>query len=522
MVRVPWLTRRLVPLSLLLLLAWGPLLPGHAQQPRRGGVLRFALAGEPPTLDPHATTALIAAYVMHHALEPLFTVNSRLQPVPMLAERYSVSPDRRTYTITLRRGVPFHHGREMTADDVVASLTRWGRVSPRGRTVFANVESIRASDAATVTIRLREPNVLLITDLAWWAQPAVIYPKEVLDDAGTAPLRRFIGTGPFRFVEYVPDRHIRFERFDRYAARTDRPDGMGGQRLAYLDGLLFTPVPDPAVRTAQVIRNEAHFAEILNPDEYERLRREPGIVPVKAPLPSTLAFVFNKRSGPMTNPKLRQAFAAALDAPAILRATYGHPEFFRLNPSLLPKEHYMWTDAGKEFYNRNDLALARRLLQEAGYRGEPLRWLVISDFFWAYNSAPVAKAQLERAGFTVELIVTDWPTNQTLRNRAEGWDITPVHFPTVADPTIHLALSPTYVGGYESREQAALVALMRRHGDPKVRMELWRRSQALFWRDLPMVIIGEGFFMHGHRPELKGYNGLPSHYFWNTWLEPSR
>lgn len=495
---------------------------GAAQQARRGGVLRFALAGDPPSLDPHATTALIAAYIMHHALEPLFTINSRLQPVPMLAERYTVGADRRTYTITLRRGVPFHHGREMTSDDVVASLSRWGRLSPRGRTVFANVESLTAADPHTVVIRLREPNVLLITDLAWWAQPAVIYPKEILEEAGAAPLRRFIGTGPFRFVEYIPDRVIRLERFDRYAARTDKADGMAGQRVAYLDGIVYTPVPDAAVRTAQVQRNEAHFAEILSPDEYDRLRREPGIVPVKAPLPSTLAFVLNKKSGPMTNPKIRQAFAAALDAPAILRATYGHPEFFRTNPSLLPKEHYMWTDAGKEAYNQNNPDLARRLLQEAGYRGEPLRWLVISDFFWAYNSAPVAKANLERAGFAIDLQVTDWPTNQARRNRLEGWDVTPVHFSAVADPTLHLALSPAYVGWYESRDQSALVALMRRHSDPKVRMDLWRRSQALFWKDVPMTIIGEGFFMHGHRPELKGYNGLPSHYFWNTWLEGTR
>jgi peptide/nickel transport system substrate-binding protein len=496
--------------------------PVGAQQPRRGGVLRFALAGDPPTLDPHATTALIAAYIMHHVLEPLFTVNSRLEPVPMLAERYTVGQDRRTYTIALRRGVLFHHGREMTSEDVIASLSRWGRLTSRGRLVFANVESLTAPDPYTIVFRLREPNVLLITDLAWWAQPAVIYPKEIAEEAGGMPVRRFIGTGPFRFVEYVPDRVIRLERFDRYVARTDKPDGMGGQRIAYLDGIVYTPVPDPAVRTAQVQRNEVHFAEILSPDEYDRLRREPTIVPVKAPLPSTLAFVLNKRSGPMTNHKIRQAFAAALDAAAILRATYGHPEFFRMNPSLLPKEHYMWTDAGKEYYNQNDPALARRLLQEAGYRGEPLRWLVISDFFWAYNSAPVAKANLERAGFTVDLQVMDWPTNQARRNRTEGWDVTPVHFPTVADPTIHLALSPTYVGWYESRDMAALVTLMRRHGDPKVRMDLWRRAQALFWKDVPMVIIGEGFFMHGRRPELKGYSGLPSHYFWNTWLDPVR
>lgn len=495
---------------------------GHAQQPRRGGTLRFALAGDPPTLDPHATTALIAAYIMQHSLETLFTINMRLEPVPMLAERYTVSRNRLVYTVHLRRGVLFHTGREMTADDVVASLNRWGRMSTRGRVVFANVESLTAPDPGTVVFRMREPSVLLITDLAWWAQPAVIYPKEIIDEAGAAPIRRLVGTGPFRFVEYIPDRVIRLERFDRYSARTERPDGMSGRRVAYLDSVVYTPVPDGAVRAAQIQRNEMDFAEILSPDDYDRLRREPTIVPVRAPLPSTLAFVLNKRTGIMTNLKIRQAFSAALNAPAILQATYGHPEFWRQNPSLLPKEHYMWTDAGREHYSRNDPALARRLLQEGGYKGEPIRWLVISDFFWAFNSAPVAKAQLERAGFVVDLQVTDWPTNQARRNRFEGWDVTPVHFSAVPDPTLHLALSPTYVGWYESRDMAALVSLMRRHGDQKVRMDLWRRAQELFWKDVPMTLIGDGFFMHGRRPELKGYLGMPSHYFWNTWLDPQR
>ncbi len=513
---------RIVALCTAFMLLAVPVAGSGTPQPRRGGVLNFALAAEPPTLDPHATTALVSAYLMHHVFETLFTLNSRLEPVPMLAERVTVTPDRRTYTIALRKGVLFHHGREMTGDDVVASLTRWGRLTARARPIFANVESFTATAPHTVVFRLKEPNVLLVTDLAWWAQPAVIYPKEVIEEAGPGVLRRFIGTGPYRFVEYVPDRHVRLERFDRYAARNEEPDGMSGRRTAYLDALVFATVPDAAVRVAQVQRSEIQFGEILFPDDYERLRREPNIVPVRAPLPSTLAFVLNKRSGPMTNLKIRQAFLAALDAGPILKATYGHQHFYRPNPSLVPREHHMWTDSGKEFYSQNNPILARKLLEEAGYRGEPIRWLVIAEFPWAANSAPVAKAMLDRAGFTVDLQYMDWPTNLARRARTEGWDVTPVHFSAVADPTLHLALSPTYAGWYESREMSAFVTLLRRHMDPKVRADLWRRAQLRFWQDVPMVLIGDGFFMHAHRPELKGYVGLPSHFFWNTWLEPGR
>ncbi len=498
------------------------LTPGAAQQPRRGGVLRVALVSDPPSLDIQATTALAVAATMHHVYEGLFVINSKLRPVPMLAERYALSADRLTYTITLRRGVPFHHGREMNADDVVASLTRWGRLGVRARGVFATVASVTAADPHTVVIKLKEPNALLITELAWWAQPAVIYPKEVIDEAGNAPLRRFIGTGPFRFVEYVPDRFIRLERFDRYAARNEDADGMAGRRTAYLDGIVFTTVPDAAVRIAQIQRNEADFAESLAPDDYDRLRRDANVVPVRAPLPSTLVYLLNKRSGVMVNPKVRQAVLAAIDPTAILQATYGHAKFFRADPGLMPREHYMWTDAGREAYNQKNLELARRLLAEAGYRGEPVRWLVTSEYFWSSNSSQVTKPILERAGFSIDLQVMDWPTTVTRRSRFEGWDVTVAHTTAVPDPTLLLPLSPSYPGWYESRDMAALLTLLRRHADPKTRMDLWRRAQTLYYKEVPSVKVGDGFLMYAHRPELKGYSGTPTFFFWNTWLESRR
>jgi peptide/nickel transport system substrate-binding protein len=491
-------------------------------RPRRGGVLTYALVSEPPTLDPHATTALVTAYAMHHVFETVFTINSRLEPVPMLAERYTVSPDRRTHTITLRRGVPFHHGRDMTADDVVASLTRWGRMAVRGRALFANVESLTARDAHTVVFRLRDPYALLSTDLAWWTQFAAIYPREVVEEAGTGPLRRFIGTGPFRFVDYVPDRHLRLQRFDRYAARTETPDGMSGRRTAYLDGITFVPVPDTAVRVAGVRRNEYQFAETVSADEYDRLRRDPSTVPFRGPVPSFLAFVLNNRTGPTANTRVRQAILAALDTGEIMRAAYGHTRFYRLDSSLMPREHHMWSDAGRDLYNQNDPDRARRLLAEAGYRGEPIRFLVTAEASSAVNSATVAKPMLERAGFTVDLQFMDWPTVLARRARPEGWEVMITTFTAVPDPTFLLVLSSTFPGWYQSRDMQGILTLMRRHTDPRVRMDLWRRAQSLFWNEVPTIKLGDGFFMHAHRPELKGYVGIPSHYFWNTWLDEPR
>ena len=126
------LSRRTVIAGTLAAAAAGPLLgtgAGRAQEPRRGGTLKVAIIGEPPSLDAHWTTATITYDVTSHLYEPLFTLDDRYGVVPMLAEGHTVADGGKLYTIRLRRGVPFHNGKELSAEDVVASLARWGKLA---------------------------------------------------------------------------------------------------------------------------------------------------------------------------------------------------------------------------------------------------------------------------------------------------------------------------------------------------------------------------------------------------------
>lgn len=488
-------------------------------QPRRGGVLRVAHIGEPPTLDLHLTTAVIVQDIMLHVYEGLFAMTSRFEPRPMLVEAWKVSPDRLTYTFTLRKGVRFHHGRELNSDDVVASLTRWGRLATRGRALFSVVRSLSAPDAHTVVLTLKEPYGLVLVDLAFYLQGAAIYPREVVDEAGAGPIRRYIGTGPYRLVEHIPDRHVRLDRFDGYSARAEEPDGFTGRKTAYFDSLYFVPVPDVAVRIAGVQRGDFHFADSVPQDEFTRLQGDPNLVPFVPPVPLWLTTVFNKRTGPFVNPKMRQAWLAAIDMEAVMRGTFGNSRFWRLDPALLPRPHYMWTDVGKERYNQKNVERARRLLGEAGYRGEPIKWITTMEYQAYGISAQIAKPMLERAGFVFDLQVVDWATLISRRARPELWDALNTAQLTFPDPTLVLVLNPTWPGWYESRDMQAMMTLLQRHTDPRVRMEIWRRAQRLFWEDVPAIKYGDYFLLHLHRGELKGYTGQPGHAFWNTWWE---
>ncbi|MDR7555528.1 MAG: ABC transporter substrate-binding protein [Armatimonadota bacterium] len=484
-------------------------LPAPAQV-RRGGILRYAHYAEPPTLDIHWTTAAIVGDITRFIYEGLFTLNSKSEPVPMLVQTWRVSPDRQQYTFELRRGVQFHHGRELTADDVVASLQRWGRVASRGRELFRQVTALTATDRYTVQLRLAEPNALVLPTLAFPGQWAAIYPKEVVDEYGTNVVRRFIGTGPYRLAEHVPDRHIRLERWDRYQPRAEPADGLGGARPANFDAALIMPVPDPAVRIAGVQRGEYDFAHAVPPDEYERLRQDPRVVPFVEPSASWLLGQFNKRQGIMTNKTLRHAVLAALDLEKIMAGAFGPRALWRLDPSLMPKETAFWTDVGKEYYNQKNPQRARQLIAEAGYRGEPIRWLTSPERPTYFDATQIARAQLEAVGLRVELVTTDWATLLTRRTRPELWDIfTTGMLAPLTDPTLILAILPTWPGWYESREVAGLLRLLARHVDPKVRYDFWKRAQKQFYEDAAAIKFGDFFVLHLHRRELKGVVGAP-------------
>ncbi|MGH7268671.1 MAG: ABC transporter substrate-binding protein, partial [Candidatus Rokuibacteriota bacterium] len=252
--------RWLIGLALVLLAA----LPAEAQ--KKGGVLRVGILGEPPSLDLHWTTAAITDILANHLYEGLYTLDEGRRPIPMLAESMpTVSADGLTYTVKLRQGVRFHNGKELSAEDVVASLGRWGRQATNGKTLFALVTELRAADRFTVEILLKQRSPIVAISLAVVNNGAAIYPKEIAEKfKPQEKATEFVGTGPYRLAEWKPDRYIRIVRFDDYRPRSETPNGYGGAKTAWLDEIRWMPVPDVATRLAQLETGELDFADDLN------------------------------------------------------------------------------------------------------------------------------------------------------------------------------------------------------------------------------------------------------------------
>jgi len=371
-------------LTLLVLSLAGPVPEAAAQ--KKGGVLKVGNLGEPPTLDAHWTTATITEVLAQHIYEGLYTLDAKSQPIPMLAEGMpAVSKDGLTYTFKLRPGIKFHNGKEMTSADVVASLNRWGQQSTYGKTLYARVAEVRAVDKLTVEMKLKEKTAIVLISLAVPNNAAAIYPKEICDKFKPAEkATEWIGTGPFKLVEWKPDRHIKMVRFDDYQPRKEPASGYGGRKVVHVNELLWIPVPDAATRVAQIETGELDFADDLDLNAYERLRSSPGVQAIVAKPYYWLVAVLNKKEGLMTNQKLRQAWQAALDMEPIMKTVAGgHRELYRMDSSLAFVENAPWhTKLQGLPWNEHNRDKAKRLLREAGYKGEPIRFMTTQEYKW--------------------------------------------------------------------------------------------------------------------------------------------
>ncbi len=487
------------------------------EKPRAGGVLKVAAIGEPPTLDLQANTTVLTYEIMWHAYEGLFAFDRTWTPVPHLAESHVVGDKGLKHTITLRKGVKFHNGREMKADDVVASLVRWGKVATIGRNIWPSVESVEAKDPYTVVIALKQPSASLVYALA--ETSAVILTKEVAETSAANQIKDFIGTGPYRFVEHRPDRHIKFTRFKDYVARDDAPNGFAGKRTAWIDEILFIPVPDTAVRLAGVESGEFHHAMFVKQDQYDRIRSLPQIEPRIVKPRGWALFGVNHKAGLMTSKPLRQAMQAALDMEPVMIGGFGHKDFYRVAPALFFPEQPWHSQAGGALYNQRDKEKARRLMKEAGYAKQPIRWVTTKEYEFMYKTSLVAKQQLEEVGFVIDLQVVDWATLNQRVQKPELWEVYSTGFPLIPDPALHVAFRCTFQGWWCNEEKERLLGELRQESDVKKRKALVDRIQTVFYEDVGALKLGDYNTLDVARKDLRGdFRTAPRLYFWNSWL----
>ena len=320
-------------------------------------------------------------------------------------------------------------------------------------------------------------------------------------------------------MEHRPDRHIKLARFKDYAARAEPANGFGGKRTAFVDEILFIPTPDTAVRLAGVETGDFHYGMFVKQDSWERIKAMP-VLESRIVKPRGWAVgVINHKASLMSSKKIRQAVQAALDMEPILLAGFGHKDFYRLDPGLFFPEQPWHSTVSAQLYNQKDTDKARRLLKEAGYARQPLRWATTQEYAFMYKNALVAKQQLEGVGFVVDLQVVDWATLNSRTEKTEGWDMFSTGFVFAADPALHVSLRCTFNGWWCNEEKERLLGDLRVESDVKKRKAIVDRLQAVFYEDVGHVKLGDYFTLDAARRDVRGdFRTAPRMYFWNAWL----
>jgi peptide/nickel transport system substrate-binding protein/oligopeptide transport system substrate-binding protein len=497
---------------------------GRAESAAGGGVYRRPLGNDPATLDPARIRDVYSLGVSQQIFDGLVQFDHTLAVAPALAQFWKASRDGLSWTFTLRKGVRFHHGREVNADDVVYSLTRI--LDPRTKSGAADlflgikgapefrqgrtprVEGLAALDPHTVQVTLTEASVPFVSLVA--VGHAKIVPREVVEQHGEGFGLRPVGTGPFRFVRWDRGQEIVL------AANPDYFEG--APRLARVVFRIF-PGEQRDLMFQELAKGDLEDATPPATGYRQALASQKYIY-VRRPMFSLRHYGLNTRIPPLDDRRVRQALVLAIDREAIVEEIFlgRHapargilpPGTLGYNPKLAGHAH--------------DPARARELLAQAGYGGA--RRLPTIPIWSSVQGQDILREHerirkdLEAVGVRSEFhYLADWPafsrqlSEQKLPVFLRAW------FADVPDPENFLfklfySKSARNYYGYANPTVDDLLIRARSEPDPAARVALYRRAEELIVEDAPIIPVWHYTYERLFQPYVRSVevNGLGDPY----------
>ena len=338
------------------------------------------------SLDPHLAVAAGTKEVMFNVFEGLMKPTSTGDLTPAVAESYTVSEDRLTYTFTLREGVKFHNGDEVTAEDVVYSISRCADTTDGTPLVeaFSVIQSVEAVDERTVAITISEPSNEFISYMT-----TAILPADY-DQQDTAP----VGTGPFKFVSRAAQDNIVLEKFDEYWGTP-----------AYLDKVTFKIMENADSLVMSLQSGAIDLCSHLTSTQVAQLGDDFYVA--EGTMNLVQALYLNNAEKPFDDVRVRQALCYAVDKQGIIDLAfdgYGSP----IGSSMYPAFGKYFDESLTNYYTK-DVEKAKNLLADAGYpNGFEMTITVPSNYQPHIDTAQVLVEQLKEIGVTAKIELVEW------------------------------------------------------------------------------------------------------------------
>jgi len=381
-------------------------------------VLKFVPQADLASLDPVWSTTLVTGMHSYMVWDRLYGLDEMLIPQLQMLAGAEVTDGGLTWTLTLRDGLFYHDGERVRAIDAVASIERTARRGPLTGTMMAAVNELSALDDNRLRFRLKKPFPLLPRALC---DVAVMPERFARTDAFTQ-ISEVVGSGPYRFVRdgWRAGASVVYAKHDKYAPRQEPNSMYAGGLVAHFDRVEWTIMPDPATAAAALQRGEIDWLDQPLMDLVPQLRRSPGVkVEVLDAFGNLMSMFFNCHQPPFNNVKLRRAILVAVNQQDFVDAVLGElaKELGVTGVGMFPPRSPYASTAGMEGLAKNgDIALAKKMIAESGYKGEKVLFMSPSDFPSIRQQSLVAEALMKGLGLNIEFASMDWGTMIARRN----------------------------------------------------------------------------------------------------------
>jgi peptide/nickel transport system substrate-binding protein len=486
-----------------------------AGTPKKGGILVVGATDEAASLDPHWQNALARSQRTQIIYSYLVQADNDLRIQPDLAEKWEISPDGKTYTFMLRKGVKFHNGRELVADDVKYSIERIRdpNKASQGKALMAGIDGVETPDNYTVRVTVKEQDSGLLAAFAsnWGA----IVAKEDVDKNGGTLDKADGGSGPYMIEEWIPNQALRLKRFPDYYDKN----------VAYLDGITYQVIPEESAIIAQLRSGSVHLTALKDNKNYQVVKDVPNLDAIRG---SRLGYDYlnidNQRE-PFNKLEARQALQYAIDRDEFLAVcTSGLGQLISPVPPAL-KDYTLDPKSFPEY--KQDLNKAKELLAKAGVpNGFKTSIEIIPQFATMVTGAQVLADQLKKLGIEVEIKQYEygvWLERFNTHQFEMAWNITGGN--ADPDPLLRSRLH-SKVGSNQNNSTDTEIDKLLEEGkaivDLAKRKEHYANVQKALVQTVPQVWMFSSDLVHVMKKTVKGYESHPSSFFQGlvtAWLD---
>lgn len=504
----------------------------HAQSKDAKNTLRVVMHAGLRITDPILSSAYIARDHGYMIYDVLFSTDAALKVQPQMVDKYEVSADKQTWTFTLRDGLKFHDGAPVTSDDVIASLTRWGKNDGMGQALFGIIKELKPISATTFQMTLSEPYGLVLESLGKQSSNVpFIMPKRVAETPANQALTEYVGSGPYRLLvdEWKPGVKAVYEKFADYKPRSEPASGLAGGKVAKIERIEWVVIGDPQTTLNALLRGEIDMWEMPPHDLLPALKADKNlIVKDRNPLAHVSILRFNSAQPPFNNPKVKQAVLNAIYQDDYLLALVGDPEYYKQCAAYFGCGAPFESSKGAVHLQKPDLNKARQMLKDSGYKGEKVVILQPTDIAIVAPLAPVTVQALRAIGMNVEMQNMDWQTMVMRRANSGpveqgGWSIfhTAQAVADLMNPVANNYIRGKGVdGGFfgwpADPEMERLRAAFARETDPAKQKELAQAAHDRAYLMLPYIPLGLYIQPPAYRNNISGFVEAPAMVFWNV------